>query len=70
VVDPRAPHATPSFDPVSTVVYAAQSRDVRHVLVDGRVLVRDGALTSLTGLDRPAVVATAAAEAARVQARL
>src|SRR6185369_7285196 len=25
VVDPRAPHATPTFDPVSTIVYAAQS---------------------------------------------
>ena len=70
VVDPRAPHATPAFDPVSTLVYAAQSRDVRDVLVDGRVLVRNGALTELTGLDRAEVVATAQAEAARVQARV
>ena len=43
---------------------------MRHVVVDGRVLVRDGALTELTGLDRAEVVATAQAEAARVQARV
>jgi cytosine/adenosine deaminase-related metal-dependent hydrolase len=70
VVDPRTPHATPSFDPISTLVYATQSRDVRDVVVDGRVLVRNGALTELTGLDRAEVVATAQAEAARVQARV
>ena len=70
VVEPRAPHATPSFDPVSTLVYATQSRDVRDVLVDGRVLVRNHALTALTGLDRAEVVATADAEATRVQSRV
>jgi cytosine/adenosine deaminase-related metal-dependent hydrolase len=70
VVDPRAPHATPGFDPVSTLVYAAQSRDVRHVLVDGRVLVRDGRLTEATGLDRDEVVAAAREEATRVHERL
>jgi cytosine/adenosine deaminase-related metal-dependent hydrolase len=70
VVDARKVHATPSFDPVSTLVYAAQSRDVRDVLVDGRVLVRDGKLTAATGLDYDEVVATAAAEATRVQGRV
>jgi 5-methylthioadenosine/S-adenosylhomocysteine deaminase len=70
VIEPRAPHATPTFDPVSTLVYATQSRDVRDVIVDGRVLVRGGALTELTGLDRAEVVATAQAEAERVQARV
>jgi len=70
VVDPRTAHATPSFDAVSTLVYACQSRDVRDVLVDGRILVRDGRLTAATGLDYGEVVATAAAEARRVQARV
>jgi 5-methylthioadenosine/S-adenosylhomocysteine deaminase len=70
VVEPRAPHATPSFDPISTLVYATQSRDVRDVLVDGRILVRNHALTELTGLDRGEVVATADAEAIRVQSRV
>jgi len=70
VVEPRMPHATPSFSPVSTLVYATQSRDVRDVIVDGRVLVRNHALTALTGLDRQEVVAVAQTEAQRVQARV
>ncbi len=36
------PHLVPSYDPVSTVVYAAGRGDVRHVLVDGRLVVTDG----------------------------
>ena len=55
---------------MSTLVYATQSRDVRDVVVDGRLLVRDGALTELTGLDRAEVVAAAQAEADRLQARV
>jgi cytosine/adenosine deaminase-related metal-dependent hydrolase len=70
VLDPHAPHATPMRDPVSTVVYAARSTDVRHVLVDGRVLVRDGELTAETGLDPGEVVASARVEATRVQSKL
>ncbi len=66
VVDPRTPHSTPAFDAISTIVYALQSRDVRHVLVDGRVLVENGTLTPETGLDRSAVVATAEVEARRI----
>jgi cytosine/adenosine deaminase-related metal-dependent hydrolase len=31
----------------SRVVYAAQSRDVRHVFVNGAALLRDGELTTL-----------------------
>jgi cytosine/adenosine deaminase-related metal-dependent hydrolase len=62
-------HARPQFDPVSAVVYAAQSRDVRDVLVDGRVLVRDRQLTELTGLDLPEVVHTAEIQAERLAAR-
>ncbi|HEY7953921.1 MAG TPA: 5'-deoxyadenosine deaminase [Polyangia bacterium] len=66
VIDPRTPHIAPSSDPISTVVYAAQSRDVRHVMVDGRLLVRDGQLTELSGLEVGEVVSTARAEAARI----
>ena len=68
-IDLMTPHGTPSPDPTSQVVYAAQSRDVRHVFVDGRQLVADGALTELTGLDRLEVIAVAHTEAARVRAR-
>jgi cytosine/adenosine deaminase-related metal-dependent hydrolase len=70
IVEPRTPHATPSSSPLSTLVYATQSRDVRDVIVDGRVLVRHGVLTELSGLDRAEVIATAQAEAERVQARV
>jgi cytosine/adenosine deaminase-related metal-dependent hydrolase len=68
VLDLFTPHGVPSPDPISQVVYAAQSRDVRHVFVDGRQLVADGVLTSLTGLERGAVLAEARAQAARVRA--
>ncbi|MCA2981677.1 MAG: 5'-deoxyadenosine deaminase [Myxococcaceae bacterium] len=39
-IDLSGPHLTPvSHDPVATLVYSAQSRDVRHVMVDGRLLL-------------------------------
>jgi cytosine/adenosine deaminase-related metal-dependent hydrolase len=45
VVDLSAPHALPdSADLVSRIVYSARGADVRHVLVDGRVVVHDGRL--------------------------
>jgi cytosine/adenosine deaminase-related metal-dependent hydrolase len=65
-IDVRAPHIAPASDPVSALVYAARGSDVRHVLVDGRVLVENRALTSLTGLDRDQVVARAEEHATRI----
>lgn len=56
-------HVEPGGDVFSRLVYAAQARDVRHVLVDGRVLVRDGALTTL---DEPEVLDRARRHARRV----
>ncbi len=41
VLDTNQPHLTPLFDPASTLVYSARGSDVRHTVVDGRVLVRD-----------------------------
>ena len=69
VVDLVSPHVVPSPDPVSAVVYAAQSRDVRHVFVDGRHLVDGGVLTEATGLERSRVVADASTHARRIAAR-
>ena len=40
-------HTTPRPDVVSTVVYAAEARDVRDVLIDGRVVLRGGELQTL-----------------------
>ncbi len=41
VVDGRAPHLRPKTDPYTTLVYAAEAADVKHVFVDGEWLVRD-----------------------------
>jgi 5-methylthioadenosine/S-adenosylhomocysteine deaminase len=38
------PHVQPEADVVSRLVYAARAADVRHVMVDGRMIVRDGVL--------------------------
>ena len=62
-VDIRTLHATPTASPWSAIAYAAQSRDVRHVAVDGKLVVRDGALLTM---DVPAVIAAARKAAARL----
>lgn len=49
-------HTTPRPEVVSTVVYAADARDVRDVLIDGRPVLRDGELQTL---DEREVVAEA-----------
>jgi 5-methylthioadenosine/S-adenosylhomocysteine deaminase len=38
------PHLVPVYHPASTVVYAATGADVRHVFIDGQMVVRDGLL--------------------------
>ncbi|GJM45397.1 MAG: 5-methylthioadenosine/S-adenosylhomocysteine deaminase [Gemmatimonadota bacterium] len=58
-VDLDTPHASPVHDPVTALVYSAQASDVRHVLVAGEVLVRDGVVRSL---DRDDVVTDANAQ--------
>ena len=45
VLDLDGPHAQPEeADLISRIVYSARAADVRHVLVDGRVVVKDGVL--------------------------
>jgi 5-methylthioadenosine/S-adenosylhomocysteine deaminase len=41
------PHATPSFDPWSHLVFAARAADVRHVLVRGKLVVGNRQLNTL-----------------------
>jgi cytosine/adenosine deaminase-related metal-dependent hydrolase len=41
-------HQLPVYDPVSTIVHATNARDVDLVVVDGKVLVQDGSLTTMT----------------------
>ncbi len=66
LVDRDLPHLAPDADPYSTLVYAARGPDVRLTMVDGRILVRDGAMTSI---DVKAVTAEAAAAARQLAAR-
>ena len=47
---------TPLYDPVSHLVYAAHGDDVRTVMVNGRVLMRDRKMLTL---DEAAVLAEA-----------
>jgi 5-methylthioadenosine/S-adenosylhomocysteine deaminase len=66
VVHRDRPHLLPVVDPYSTLVYAARGPDVRHTVVDGEVLVRDGRPVRVD----PAEVATdARREAAALAAR-
>lgn len=51
VVDLTALSSLPAHAPISAIVYAVASADVRHVFVDGRWLVERGTLRPETGLD-------------------
>jgi cytosine/adenosine deaminase-related metal-dependent hydrolase len=66
LLDLRAPHLTPAPDPASAIVYSAHPDDVRMTMVDGRILVRNGAAA---GLDAMEIAAEAGAEARRLAAR-
>jgi len=65
-VDLATPHAYPPNMPVHRLVWFAQGADVRDVIVDGRVLMRDRAVPHL---DEAAILAAAAREAQTMLAR-
>ncbi len=58
ILDLGLPHSAPWLDAASAVVYSARPANVRHVLVDGEFLKRDGRLVRVDA-------ARAAAEASR-----
>jgi len=41
VVDTNRPHLVPLYHPVSNLVYSANGADVRDVIVDGRILMKE-----------------------------
>ncbi|MBA4367517.1 MAG: amidohydrolase, partial [Desulfobacterium sp.] len=47
VLDMQKPHLVPMYHPVSHIVYAAKGSDVRDVIVNGKVLVKDGRLLTI-----------------------
>ncbi|MCA9628915.1 MAG: amidohydrolase family protein [Myxococcales bacterium] len=59
-------HTLPALDPIGTLVYASQARDVEQVLVGGQWAVRDGRLLTL---DVAEVRAKAKSEAPRLMRR-
>jgi cytosine/adenosine deaminase-related metal-dependent hydrolase len=68
LVDVSGAHLTPvSDDPVATIVYSAQARDVRHVIIDGAVVVRD---RQPQLVNAPAIRRAASAHALRLLATL
>jgi 5-methylthioadenosine/S-adenosylhomocysteine deaminase len=62
-VDVTAVHTVPTASPWSAIAYAARAGDVRHVAVDGALVVRDGELHTL---ELPRVRERARAAAARL----
>ncbi len=59
-------HTEPGGDVFSRLVYGCQSRDVRHVLVDGRVVVKNGEHQTF---DTEAVLARSRVQAKKLVAR-
>jgi len=47
VVDLDAPHLRPIYDPYSTLVYSASGADVKDVIVNGRILMKDRTFMTL-----------------------
>lgn len=47
VVQLEAPHAAPAGDVLSALVYCGKSQDVRAVVIDGRVVMKDGKLQTV-----------------------
>ena len=41
VIDLQSPHLVPLYNPYSSLVYSANGADVRDVIVDGQILLRD-----------------------------
>jgi 5-methylthioadenosine/S-adenosylhomocysteine deaminase len=66
IIRTDGPHVEPCGDVYSRLVYACTSRDVMHVMVDGRLVVRNGEHQLL---DREEVLARARTEAKKLMNR-
>ncbi len=47
VVNTNIPHLVPMYNPVSQLVYSASGSDVRHVIIDGNMIVKDRQLLTI-----------------------
>ena len=65
-VEARQPHLSPLFDPVKALVYSGRGSDVRDVIIDGRLVMRDRKVLTV---DENALLAEADEVARRCAAR-
>ena len=47
IVNLRKPHLTPTFNPVSSIVYAAEGSDVQTTIIDGRIIMDNRVVKTL-----------------------
>ena len=47
VIDLNGPHLVPLYNPLSTIVYSASGADVKDVIVNGRILLKDRTFLTL-----------------------
>jgi 5-methylthioadenosine/S-adenosylhomocysteine deaminase len=47
VIDTNKPHLIPMYNPYSHLVYAASGHDVKHSIIDGRIVMEDRRLLTL-----------------------
>jgi cytosine/adenosine deaminase-related metal-dependent hydrolase len=47
VIDMNAPHLTPAPNPISALVCAGTGKDVTLVVIDGKMVVRDGQVLTM-----------------------
>ncbi|WP_301844413.1 amidohydrolase family protein [Rhodococcus pyridinivorans] len=69
LADTRRPHLTPSSSIPAMVVWQAPGRDVRTVLIDGRVVMRDGIVDWLDEDAEADLLDTASERAEAIAAR-
>ena len=51
LIDVNKPHLVPMFRPVNSIVYAANGNDVDTVIVDGKILMRDGEIKTISEIE-------------------
>ena len=64
VVDTHKPHLVPMYNPVSHLVYCAGGNDVRHAIINGRLVMED---RNLLTLDLAEIIARAEEKAVQVR---
>lgn len=65
ILDTHKPHLVPMYHPISHLVYSATGADVRDVIIDGNIVVRDRKITTLD-LDSILIKATEFASHLRI----